>query len=92
MKQLLAWTGSADSTITSDAVMVMDEKFNTGQCRNDRIAGVFRAMCRPVQQRRRDVHNKGKEARREGWHRTHRAPSCPRSGDAEGGATYKAND
>jgi hypothetical protein len=31
MKQLLAWTGSADSTITSEAVMAMVEKFNTGQ-------------------------------------------------------------
>ena len=31
MKQLLAWTGSADSTITSKAVMAMTEKFNTGQ-------------------------------------------------------------
>ena len=31
MKQLLAWAGSADSTITSEAVMVMAEKFNTGQ-------------------------------------------------------------
>ena len=31
MKQLLAWTGSADSTITSEAVMAMAEKFNTGQ-------------------------------------------------------------
>ena len=27
MKQLLAWTGSADSTITSEAVMAMAEKF-----------------------------------------------------------------
>ena len=31
MKQLLAWTGSAASTITSEAVMAMAEKFNTGQ-------------------------------------------------------------
>src|SRR5262245_36836016 len=31
MKQLLAWTGSADSTITSEAVMAMAEKFNTEQ-------------------------------------------------------------
>jgi hypothetical protein len=31
MKQLLAWRGSADSTITSEAVMAMAEKFNTGQ-------------------------------------------------------------
>ena len=31
MKQLLAWTGSADSTITSEAVMAMAEKFNPGQ-------------------------------------------------------------
>ena len=31
MKRLLAWTGSADSTITSEAVMAMAEKFNTGQ-------------------------------------------------------------
>ena len=31
MKQLLAWTGSADPTITSEAVMAMAEKFNTGQ-------------------------------------------------------------
>ena len=31
MKQLLAWTGSADSTITSEAVMAMAEKFNSGQ-------------------------------------------------------------
>ena len=31
MKQLLAWTGSADSTITSEAVMAMAEKFNAGQ-------------------------------------------------------------
>ena len=31
MKQLVAWTGSADSTITSEAVMAMAEKFNTGQ-------------------------------------------------------------
>jgi hypothetical protein len=31
MKQHLAWTGSADSTITSEAVMAMAEKFNTGQ-------------------------------------------------------------
>ena len=31
MKQLLAWTGSADSTINSEAVMAMAEKFNTGQ-------------------------------------------------------------
>ena len=31
MKQLLAWTGSAESTITSEAVMAMAEKFNTGQ-------------------------------------------------------------
>ena len=31
MKQLLAWTGSADSTITSEAVMAMAEKFNTRQ-------------------------------------------------------------
>ena len=31
MKQLLAWAGSADSTITSEAVMAMAEKFNTGQ-------------------------------------------------------------
>ena len=31
MKQLLAWTGSADSTITSEAVVAMAEKFNTGQ-------------------------------------------------------------
>ena len=31
MKQLLAWTGSANSTITSEAVMAMAEKFNTGQ-------------------------------------------------------------
>jgi hypothetical protein len=31
MKQLLAWTGSVDSTITSEAVMSMAEKFNTGQ-------------------------------------------------------------
>jgi hypothetical protein len=31
MKQLLAWTGSADSTITSEAAMAMAEKFNTGQ-------------------------------------------------------------
>ena len=31
MKQLLAWTGSADSTITSEAIMAMAEKFNTGQ-------------------------------------------------------------
>jgi hypothetical protein len=38
MKQLLAWTGSADSTITSEAVMAMAEKFNTGQevCRQTR--------------------------------------------------------
>jgi len=28
MKQLLAWTGSADSTISSEAVMAMAEKFN----------------------------------------------------------------
>jgi hypothetical protein len=28
MKQLLAWTGSADSTITSEAVMAMAEKFD----------------------------------------------------------------
>ena len=31
MKQLLVWTGSTDSTITSEAVMAMAEKFNTGQ-------------------------------------------------------------
>jgi hypothetical protein len=31
MKQLLAWTGSADSTITTEVVMAMAEKFNTGQ-------------------------------------------------------------
>jgi hypothetical protein len=31
MKRLLAWTGSADSTITSEAVMAMAEKFNSGQ-------------------------------------------------------------
>ena len=31
MKQLLAWTGSADSTTTSEAVMAMAEKFNTRQ-------------------------------------------------------------
>ena len=31
MKQLLAWTGSADSTITSEAVIAMAEKSNTGQ-------------------------------------------------------------
>jgi hypothetical protein len=31
MKQLLAWTGNADSTITSKPVMAMAEKFNTGQ-------------------------------------------------------------
>ena len=31
MKQLLAWTGSADSTITSEAVMAMAEKFNAGR-------------------------------------------------------------
>ena len=31
MKRLLAWTGSANSTITSEAVMAMAEKFNTGQ-------------------------------------------------------------
>jgi hypothetical protein len=31
MKRLLGWTGSADSTITSEAVMAMAEKFNTGQ-------------------------------------------------------------
>jgi hypothetical protein len=31
MKQLLAWTGSADSTITSEAVMAMVEKFKTRQ-------------------------------------------------------------
>jgi hypothetical protein len=31
MKQLLAWTGSGDSTITSETVMAMAEKFNTGQ-------------------------------------------------------------
>src|SRR5262249_40993860 len=31
MKQLLAWTGSADSTITSEAVMAVAEKFDTGQ-------------------------------------------------------------
>ena len=32
MKQLLAWTGNADSTIISEAaVMAMAEKFNTGQ-------------------------------------------------------------
>jgi hypothetical protein len=31
MKQLLASTGSADSTIPSEAVMAMAEKFNTGQ-------------------------------------------------------------
>lgn len=31
MKKLLAWTGSAASTITSEAVMAMAEKFNTGQ-------------------------------------------------------------
>jgi hypothetical protein len=31
MKQLLAWTGSAESTITSEAVMAMAEKFKTGQ-------------------------------------------------------------
>ena len=31
MKQLLAWTGSAGSTITSKAVMAMAEKFNTEQ-------------------------------------------------------------
>ena len=31
MKQLLAWTGSAGSTITSEAVMAMAGKFNTGQ-------------------------------------------------------------
>ena len=31
MKQLQAWTGSADSTIASAAVMAMAEKFNTGQ-------------------------------------------------------------
>jgi len=31
MKQLLAWTGSAGSTITSEGVMAMAEKFNTGQ-------------------------------------------------------------
>lgn len=41
MKQLLAWTGSADSTITSEAVMAMAEKFNAGQevrsaCRSQR--------------------------------------------------------
>jgi hypothetical protein len=31
MKQLLAWTGSADSRITREAAMAMAEKFNTGQ-------------------------------------------------------------
>jgi hypothetical protein len=31
MKQLLAWTRSADSTITSEAVMAMAEKFNSRQ-------------------------------------------------------------
>jgi hypothetical protein len=31
MKQLLAWTGNADSTITSEAIMATAEKFNTGQ-------------------------------------------------------------
>ena len=31
MKQLLAWTGSADSTITTEAVMATAVKFNTGQ-------------------------------------------------------------
>jgi hypothetical protein len=31
MKQLLAWTGSADSTLTSEAAIAMAEKFNTGQ-------------------------------------------------------------
>lgn len=31
MKQLLAWTGSADSTITGEAVTAMAEKFNTGE-------------------------------------------------------------
>jgi hypothetical protein len=31
MKQLLAWTGSAGSTITSEAVMATAEKFNPGQ-------------------------------------------------------------
>src|SRR5262245_33317776 len=31
MKRLLAWAGSADSTITNEAVMAMAEKFNTGQ-------------------------------------------------------------
>ena len=31
MKQLLAWTGSADFTITSEAIMAMAEKFNTRQ-------------------------------------------------------------
>ena len=30
MKQLLAWTGNADSTITSEAVMAMAEKFRVG--------------------------------------------------------------
>jgi hypothetical protein len=29
MKQLLAWTGSADCKITSEAVMAMAEKFDT---------------------------------------------------------------
>ena len=31
MKQLLAWTGSADSTITSEAVMGMAGKLSSGQ-------------------------------------------------------------
>jgi len=30
MKQLLAWTGSGDSTITSEAVMAMAEKIQHG--------------------------------------------------------------
>ena len=46
MKQLLAWTGSADSTITSEAVMAIAEKFNTGQEVCLQIASEVRALPR----------------------------------------------
>jgi hypothetical protein len=52
MKQLLAWTGSADSTITSAAVMAMAEKFNTGQevCLQIPSArGVMQVRCLTVE-------------------------------------------
>jgi hypothetical protein len=56
MKQLLAWTGSADSTITSEAIMAMAEKFNTGQeaaCRSLARVEICKSKSAPLGQTRR---------------------------------------